>query len=98
MRKTVISATGLVTVLDVRPADEFALSHLPDALNIPLQELEARLPELDPTTEIIAYCRGAYCVLSFEAVAKLRTMGLKARRLEEGLPEWRAAGLPLEHA
>jgi ArsR family transcriptional regulator len=88
---------GLVTVLDVRPADEFAASHLPGALNIPLVELEARLPELDPSHEVVAYCRGAYCVLSFEAVAKLRTLGLKARRLEDGLPEWRAAGLPLEH-
>lgn len=89
---------GLVTVLDVRPADEFAASHLPGARNIPLSELEARLSELDPSHEIIAYCRGTYCVLSFEAVAKLRGRGLKARRLEEGLPEWRAAGLPLEHA
>lgn len=89
---------GLVTVLDVRPADEFAASHLPGARNIPLSELEARLSELDPCHEIIAYCRGTYCVLSFEAVAKLRGHGLKARRLEEGLPEWRAAGLPLEHA
>lgn len=88
---------GLVTVLDVRPADEFAVSHLPGALNIPLHELEARLRELNPGTEVVAYCRGAYCVMSFEAVAKLRTLGLKARRLEEGLPEWRAAGLPLEH-
>ena len=88
---------GLVTVLDVRPADEFAVSHLPGALNIPLYELEARLRELNPGTEVVAYCRGAYCVMSFEAVAKLRTLGLKARRLEEGLPEWRAAGLPLEH-
>lgn len=89
---------GLVTVLDVRPADEFAVSHLPGARNIPLSELEARLSELDPSHEIIAYCRGTYCVLSFEAVAKLRGRGLKARRLEEGLPEWRAAGLPLERA
>lgn len=88
---------GLVTVLDVRPADEFAASHLPGALNIPLHELEARLPELNTSQDIVAYCRGAYCVLSFEAVAKLRTLGVKARRLEEGLPEWRAAGLPLEH-
>ena len=88
---------GLVTVLDVRPADEFAASHLPGALNIPLSELEARLPELDPSHEVVAYCRGAYCVLSFEAVAKLRMLGRKARRLEDGLPEWRAAGLPLEH-
>lgn len=87
---------GLVTVLDVRPADEFASGHLPGAMNIPLNQLEARLTELDPRQEVVAYCRGAYCVLSFEAVAKLRARGLTARRLEEGLPEWRAAGLPVE--
>lgn len=89
---------GLVTVLDVRPADEFASSHLPGAMNIPLSELEARLSELNPSQEVVAYCRGAYCVLSFEAVAKLRAGGFQARRLEDGLPEWRAAGLPLDHA
>jgi len=87
---------GLVTVLDVRPADEFAVGHLPGAVNIPLGELEARLAELDPAQEIVAYCRGPYCVLSFEAVATLRARGFKVRRLEDGLPEWRAAGLPLE--
>jgi rhodanese-related sulfurtransferase/predicted transcriptional regulator len=86
---------GLVTVLDVRPADEFVAGHLPGAPNIPLAELEARLAELDPAQEIVAYCRGAYCVMSFEAVAALRSLGFKARRLEDGLPEWRAAGLPL---
>jgi ArsR family transcriptional regulator len=89
---------GLVTVLDVRPADEFALGHLPGALNIPLNELKARLTELDSGREVVAYCRGAYCVLSFEAVAALRARGFKVRRLEEGFPEWKAAGLPLEHA
>jgi ArsR family transcriptional regulator len=88
--------SDLVTVLDVRPADEFALGHLPDAVNIPLQELEARLAELDPHYEIVAYCRGPYCVLSFEAVASLRERGFKIRRLEDGYPEWRAAGLPVE--
>jgi ArsR family transcriptional regulator len=87
---------GLVTVLDVRPADEFAAGHLPGALNMPLSELEARLAELDPAQEIVAYCRGPYCVLSFEAVAALRAHGFKVRRLEDGFPEWRAAGLPLE--
>jgi len=87
---------GLVTVLDVRPPDEFALGHLPGAVNIPLRELEARLAGLDPSLEIIAYCRGPYCVLSYEAVAALRTNGFKARRLEDGFPEWRAAGLPVE--
>lgn len=86
---------GLVMVLDVRPADEFAAGHLPGAVNIPLKDLEARLAELDPSQEIVAYCRGPYCILSFEAVAKLRAKGFRVRRLEDGLPEWRAAGLPL---
>jgi len=92
------SHAGLVTILDVRPTDEFAQGHLPSALNIPLNDLNARLAELDPQQEIIAYCRSTYCVLSFEAVAALRARGFKARRLEEGFPEWKAAGLPLEHA
>src|SRR6266478_3071452 len=86
---------GFVTVLDVRPADEFELGHLPGAVNIPLRELEARLAQLDRGQEIVAYCRGPYCVLSYEAVAALRARGFKARRLEDGLPEWRAAGLPV---
>ena len=86
---------GAVTVLDVRPPDEFALGHLPGAVNIPLRALKARLAELDTAQEIVAYCRGEYCVLSFEAVALLRTRGFKVRRLEDGLPEWRAAGLPV---
>ena len=86
---------GLVTVLDVRPADEFAMGHVPGAINIPLDDLKARLAELDPGQEIVAYCRGAYCVLSFEVVAALRARGFVARRLEEGLPEWKAAGLPV---
>ena len=92
------SRAGLVTVLDVRPADEFALGHLPGAVNIPLGQLEARLAELDPSQEVVAYCRGPYCVLSFEAVAALRARGFKARRLEDGLPEWNAAGLPIDRA
>jgi rhodanese-related sulfurtransferase len=87
---------GLVSVLDVRPEDEFALGHVPGAINIPLGELERRLRELPMDREIVAYCRGPYCVLSFEAVAALRVRGFKARRLEDGLPEWKAAGLPLE--
>jgi ArsR family transcriptional regulator len=85
-----------VTVLDVRPEDEFALGHLPGALNIPFAELERRLKELPKNREVIAYCRGPYCVLSFEAVAKLRGRGYKIRRLEDGYPEWKAAGLPVE--
>jgi rhodanese-related sulfurtransferase len=87
---------GIVTILDVRPPDEFVLGHLPTAVNIPLRELEARLAELNPSQEIVAYCRGPYCVLSYEAVALLRERGFKIRRLEDGLPEWRAAGLPTE--
>lgn len=87
---------GLVTVLDVRPEDEFALGHLPGACNIPLSQLKRRLSKLDRKTEIVAYCRGPYCILSFEAVARLRKLGFKARRLQDGLPEWRAAGLPVE--
>ncbi len=86
---------GAVTVLDVRPENEFALGHLQGALNIPLRELEARLGELDAAQEIVAYCRSHYCVLSYEAVAALRGRGFKVRRLEDGFPEWRAAGLPV---
>lgn len=87
---------GVVTVLDVRPEDEFVVGHLPGALNIPLSELERRLGELPSDREVIAYCRGPYCVLSFEAVAALRERGYLVRRLEDGYPEWKAAGLPVE--
>jgi len=89
------SRQGAVTILDVRPEDEFALGHLPGAVNIPFRVLEARLSELDPEQEIVAYCRGPYCVLSYEAVFALRARGFKIRRLIDGLPEWRAAGLPV---
>jgi len=85
---------GSATVLDVRPEDEFANGHLPEALNIPLAQLEWRLAELPPDQEIVAYCRGPWCVLSFEAVAMLRRRGYQARRLEDGFPEWKTAGLP----
>ncbi len=90
------SHAGLVTILDVRPADEFALGHLPGAVNIPPGELETRLAELDPNQEIVAYCRGPYCVLAYEAVAALRGRGFRARRLDEGFPQWKAAGLPVQ--
>ncbi len=86
---------GDVQLLDVRPEDEFALAHLPGALNIPLDKLKKKLSALDPGKEIIAYCRGPYCVLSFETVALLRKKGFRVRRLEDGLPEWKAAGLPV---
>ncbi len=85
-----------VMVLDVRPPDEFASGHVPGAVNIPLRALKERLSEINPDREIVAYCRGEYCVLSFEAVALLRARGFKVRRLEEGLPEWRAAGMPVK--
>lgn len=86
--------SGTATVLDVRPEDEFQQGHLPGALNIPLSQLERRLAELPAGQEIIAYCRGPWCVLSFEAVAALRQRGYWARRLEDGFPEWKIAGLP----
>lgn len=86
---------GLVTVLDVRPEDEFAAGAVPSALNIPLRELAGRLRELPKGQEVVAYCRGPWCVLSFEAVALLREQGFEARRLEDGFPEWQAAGLPV---
>jgi ArsR family transcriptional regulator len=89
---------GMVTLLDVRPEDEFALGHLPGALNMPLDELDRRLRELPRDREIVAYCRGPYCVLSVEAVERLRAKGFSVRRLEDGFPEWKAAGLAIEVA
>ena len=85
-----------VTVLDVRPSEEYTSGHLPGAVNIPMHELEQRLAELPNDLEVVAYCRGPYCMLSFEAVAKLRGRGYRARRLEDGYPEWKRAGLPVE--
>lgn len=87
---------GLVTVLDVRPPEEFAAGHVPGAINIPIHELTKRLAELSKRKEIVAYCRGPYCLMSYEAVELLRKRGLRARRLEAGLPEWRLGGLPIE--
>lgn len=87
---------GLVTVLDVRPPEEYAAGHLPGAINIPIHELEKRLRDLPKGREVVAYCRGPYCLMSYDAVAMLRKKGLKARRLEAGMPEWRLAGLPVE--
>jgi rhodanese-related sulfurtransferase/DNA-binding transcriptional ArsR family regulator len=87
---------GLVTVLDVRPAEEYAAGHLPGAINVPVEKLEGYLSRLPKRKEVVAYCRGPYCLMSFEAVEKLRRRGFKAKRLENGYPEWRAAGLPVE--
>jgi ArsR family transcriptional regulator len=87
---------GQAVVLDVRPPEEFAARHLPGAINIPLGDLEVRWPELPREQEIVAYCRGPYCVWAFEAVAALRGHGYRARRLEDGFPEWKHAGLAVE--
>jgi len=85
-----------VVVIDVRPAEEYGAGHIAGALSVPLAQLEHRLRRLPSGKRIVAYCRGPYCVLSYEAVAMLRARGFKVRRLEDGLPEWRAAGLPVE--
>ncbi len=97
-RKELLSRAkqGLVTVLDVRPAEEYAAGHVPGAVNVPLKELEGYLKNLDAQQEIVAYCRGPHCILAFDAVAALRDKGLTARRLEDGFPEWKRAGLPVE--
>jgi len=87
---------GLVTVLDVRPAEEYAAGHVPGAINVPIDRLESYLSKLPKRKEVVAYCRGPYCLMSFEAVEKLRKRGWRARRLQDGFPEWRAAGLPVE--
>ncbi|MFO1315917.1 MAG: metalloregulator ArsR/SmtB family transcription factor [Burkholderiales bacterium] len=89
---------GLVTVLDVRPPEEFAAGHVPGAVNIPIHELERRLAELPRRKEVVAYCRGPFCLMSYDAVQVLRAKGLKARRLQDGMPEWQLAGLPTERS
>jgi rhodanese-related sulfurtransferase/DNA-binding transcriptional ArsR family regulator len=96
-RKELLAAlgSGRVAVLDVRPEDEFEAGHLPEAINIPLAQLEDMLDKLPHDREIVAYCRGPYCALSHEAVQRLRQLGYRVRRFEEGFPEWKAAGLPV---
>jgi len=86
----------LVTILDVRPIEEYNAGHLPGAINIPIEELQRHLKDFEPRQEVIAYCRGPHCILAFDAVAQLRKGGLQARRLENGFPEWKVAGLPTE--
>ena len=88
----------LVTVLDVRPAEEFDAGHVPGAINVPLSELENYLSHLEGSQEVVAYCRGPHCILAFDAVAKCREKGLTAHRLEDGFPEWKLAGLPVEQS
>ncbi len=87
---------GEVTVLDVRPLEEYRAGHIPGALSVPLDELDRRMAELSPDREVVAYCRGPYCVLAIDAVARLKQHGYRAIRLEEGVPDWRARGLPIE--
>ncbi len=86
---------GAVTVIDVRPHDEYLAGHIPGARSVPLPELEQRLTELSSGGEIVAYCRGPYCVLAIEAVERLRARGLRATRLEDGITDWRVLGLPV---
>ena len=88
--------SGSVVVLDVRPPEEYRAGHIPGAVSIPVKDLSRRLRELPARKEIVAYCRGPYCVMAFDAVKTLRKRGRRARRLVEGFPEWRAAGLPVE--
>lgn len=87
---------GTVTVIDVRPSEEYNAGHVQGAINIPLVELDDRLNKLPHDKEIVAYCRGPHCVLAFDAVHKLRQSGLKARRMEDGFPEWMNANMPVE--
>ena len=87
---------GLVTVLDVRPPEEYAQGHIRGAINVPVTELKKRLHQIPAGQEVVAYCRGPYCLLAYEAVQALRKKGIKARRLEEGYPEWKSAGLPVD--
>ncbi len=89
---------GDVTVLDVRPADEYDAGHIPGARSIPVAQLRKRLREVPKGREVVAYCRGRYCVYSLEAVTLLRKHGYRARRTMEGLPEWRTAGYPVERS
>jgi rhodanese-related sulfurtransferase/DNA-binding transcriptional ArsR family regulator len=84
-----------VALIDVRPADEYAQGHIPGAVSVPLGELDRHMRSLRKRTEVVAYCRGPYCVLAPEAVARLRARGFRARRLADGMPEWRLAGLPV---
>jgi len=88
-------STGEVLLLDVRPQPEYRAGHVPGAISVPLAKLKARLATFPPAREIVAYCRGPYCLLAAEAVTELRALGFNAVRLEDGFPEWRAAGLPV---
>ncbi len=86
---------GEIVVLDVRPRDEFDSAHIPFAISLPLEELKAKLKHLPKDKEIVAYCRGPYCLLAVEAVRFLKRRGFKAARLDDGIREWQSAGLPI---
>jgi len=89
---------GLVMVIDVRPEEEYAAGHVPGAINVPPVELELYLCTLEPQQEVVAYCRGSHCILSFVEVEKLPQRGMGAKRLEDGFPEWKSAGYPVEQS
>lgn len=99
-RKTLLKQAreGDVVVIDVRPSEEYVAGHLPYARSVPLAELKKRLATLDPSKEVVAYCRGPYCVLSHEAVELLRKKGFRATRISDGVSDWLAAGLPIEQS
>jgi len=90
------AARGEVVVIDVRPREEYDTGHLPHAQSLPLNELRSRIKELPRNKPVVAYCRGPFCLWGKDAVALLRSQGIEAMRLQDGVPEWRAAGLPLE--
>lgn len=87
---------GEVTVLDVRPVEEYRAGHIPGALSMPVEELRSRIKQLPKSREIVAYCRGPYCVMAVEAVELLRKKGFKAHRLEQGVADFRARGWRVE--
>lgn len=89
-------SSGEAVVVDVRPAGEYQAGHIPGAINIPLDSLSKHLAKLPKNQEVVAYCRGPYCMFAFEAVSQLRSQGYKARRLEDGYPEWKAGELPIK--
>jgi rhodanese-related sulfurtransferase len=89
---------GAVTVLDVRPSEEYRAGHIPGALSVPVSELKKRLAELPKDREVVAYCRGPYCVMAIEAVELLRKKGFNAHRLEQGVVDWRARGWRIERS
>lgn len=91
-----LAAAGDAMVIDVRPPGEYEAGHVPGAINIPIDSLPQRLMDLPRTQEIVAYCRGPYCMLAFEAVEQLRKSGFRARRMEDGFPEWKAEMLPVQ--